>query len=95
MAATRAGAALWRDHEASFRSGVAIYDLIDSENARARAIAKAVDNGDLNLATMHSKKDVPIKIINELLRLSNLPIEISVMAVSRLWPVNQEVSHTV
>ncbi len=70
----------WKDDYASYRANLAIYDLIDAENIRARGIAGAVDAGNINLATTLSKKDAPIKIINELLRLSNIPIEISVIA---------------
>lgn len=45
---------------------------------RARSIAGAVDGDNIDLAKKLSKRDAPIKIINELLRLSNIPIEISV-----------------
>ncbi|MBL0212265.1 MAG: ATP-binding protein [Holophagaceae bacterium] len=68
----------WRDDYSAARASIAIYDLIDAENVRARAIAGAVDISDIDLARVLSKKDAPIKIINELLRLSNIPIEISV-----------------
>lgn len=68
----------WKDDYAAQRANIAIYDLIDAENVRARAITGAVDCGDIDLAKALSKKDAPIKIINELLRLSNIPIEISV-----------------
>lgn len=68
----------WKDDYAAQRANIAIYDLIDAENIRARTIAGAVDCGDIDLAKTLSKKDAPIKIINELLRLSNIPIEISV-----------------
>lgn len=68
----------WKDDYAAQRANIAIYDLIDAENVRARTIADAVDCGDIDLAKTLSKKDAPIKIINELLRLSNIPIEISV-----------------
>lgn len=68
----------WKDDYAAQRANIAIYDLIDAENVRARTIASAVDLGDIDLAKALSKKDAPIKIINELLRLSNIPIEISV-----------------
>ncbi len=70
----------WKDDYAPYRANIAIYDLIDAENIRARNIASAVDSGNIDLATTLSKKDAPIKIINELLRLSNIPIEISVKA---------------
>jgi ABC-type cobalamin/Fe3+-siderophores transport system ATPase subunit len=70
--------ARWMDNYAEQRASIAIYDLIDAENVRARLIASAVDGNDIELAKTLSKKDAPIKIINELLRLSNIPIEISV-----------------
>ncbi len=70
----------WKDDYAAHRANIAIYDLIDAENIRARNIAGAVDNGNIDLAKTLSKEDAPIKIINELLRLSNIPIEISVKA---------------
>jgi ABC-type Mn2+/Zn2+ transport system ATPase subunit len=70
----------WKDDYAAHRANIAIYDLIDAENIRARNIAGAVDSGNIDLAKTLSKEDAPIKIINELLRLSNIPIEISVKA---------------
>ncbi|MBT3321898.1 MAG: AAA family ATPase [Anaerolineae bacterium] len=68
----------WKDNYSAQRASIAIYDLIDAENVRARSIARAVDNDDINLARELSQKDAPIKIINNLLRLSNIPVEISV-----------------
>lgn len=70
----------WRDDYSAQRSNIAIYELIDAENIRARTITGAVDNGDLDLAKRLSKQDAPIKVINELLRQSNIPVEISVEA---------------
>ncbi|MEZ5885317.1 MAG: AAA family ATPase [Paracoccaceae bacterium] len=69
----------WTDPYAQQRASIAMYDLIDAENVRARLIASAVDSGDLDLAKDISKKDSPLKIINELFRLSNIPIEISII----------------
>lgn len=68
----------WKDDYSAQRASIAIYDLIDAENVRARSIAQAVDQGDIILAKALSRKDAPLKVINELLRLSNIPIEISV-----------------
>lgn len=68
----------WKDDYAAQRANIAIYDLIDAENVRARTITGAVDSGNIDLAKTLSKMDAPIKIINELLRMSNIPIEISV-----------------
>lgn len=68
----------WKDDYSAHRASIAIYDLIDAENVRARSIAGAVDADNIDLAKTLSKEDAPIKIINELLHLSNIPIEISV-----------------
>ncbi|MBC8031710.1 MAG: ATP-binding protein [Pyrinomonadaceae bacterium] len=68
----------WRDDYAPQRPSIAIYDLIDAENVRARTIAEAVDAADIDLAKTLAKNDAPIKVINEILRLSNIPIKISV-----------------
>lgn len=70
--------ARWKDGYPSQRATMAIYDLIDADNARNREIAGAVDSHNMENAEALSKKDAPIKIINELLRLSNIFIEISV-----------------
>lgn len=68
----------WLDNHSGTRPGIAIYELIDAENIRARAIAGAVDGGDMNLAQTLSRRDAPVKVINELMRLSSIPISISV-----------------
>lgn len=68
----------WTDDFSTYRPSISIYELIEAENVRARSIAGAVDANDIDLAKTLSKKDAPIKIINELLRLSNVPVEISV-----------------
>jgi ABC-type lipoprotein export system ATPase subunit len=70
--------ARWKDDYANQRASISIYDLIDAENVRARSITAAVDSKNMEYANTLSEKDAPIKIINELLRLSNIPIEISV-----------------
>ncbi|MCK6443425.1 AAA family ATPase [Elstera cyanobacteriorum] len=74
----------WRDSYSDYRVNIAIYDLIDSENVRARLIAGAVDGKDMNLAAELSKKDAPIRVINELFRLSNIPVEISVQEAEQV-----------
>lgn len=70
--------ARWRDDFSAVRPSIAIYDLIDAQNVRARAIADAVDSDDIELAKDLRKEQAPIKVINELLRLSNMPVEVSV-----------------
>lgn len=71
--------ARWRDDYSAARTGIAIYELIDAENVRARNIAGAVDRKDIPLAERLAKQSAPIAVINELLGLSNMPIEISVL----------------
>lgn len=71
-------ASRWRDNHSGARASLAIFDLLDAENVRARKITSAVDHDDFDLAKALSKTDAPIKIINELLKLSALPIEIFV-----------------
>jgi ABC-type cobalamin/Fe3+-siderophores transport system ATPase subunit len=62
---------------AAERTGLAIYDLIDSDTMLARAIADLVRAGDMTQASEKAKTPAPIQVINELMRLSNIPIEIS------------------
>ena len=69
----------WRDDYAAQRSNIAVYDVIDAENVRARGIADAVTDDDIGLARTLAKVDAPIKVINQLLKLSNLPITIEVL----------------
>lgn len=70
--------ARWKDDNSAQRPNIAIYDLIDAENMRAREIANAVDLENMVLARELSEKDSPITTINELLRSSNMPINISI-----------------
>ena len=64
----------YRDQYAAQRASMTIYELIDAENVRARAIAAAFDAGNLERATEAAKVEAPITVINELLRQSNIPI---------------------
>ena len=68
----------WRQEYAAERAGAAIYDLIDADTMLARTIADLVRDGDISAAQDQVKSPSPIQTVNELLRLSNLPIEISV-----------------
>jgi ABC-type cobalamin/Fe3+-siderophores transport system ATPase subunit len=68
----------WMDNHPSQRAGVAFYDLINSQNVRARRIADAMDGGREDLAQELAAKEAPLTTINELFRQSILPIQISV-----------------
>lgn len=66
----------WNDNYSYVRSRISIFDLINSQNIRARHIADAVDNSDFTLAKSLSNAQAPIQSINELFSLSNIPITI-------------------
>ena len=70
--------ARWRQDYPAERAGAAIYDLIDADTMLARSIAALVRDGELDAAQDKARSASPIQTVNELLRLSNLPIEISV-----------------
>lgn len=67
----------WQDSYAQARSSISIFDLINSENIRARHISRAVDIDDIKLAKKLSNIQAPLQAINELLALSNIPIVIT------------------
>lgn len=70
--------ARWRDDYSAQRTSIAIIELLDAENVRSRKISGAVDSKNMALAENLSKDDSPIKVINALLRLSDIPIVISI-----------------
>ncbi|MEH6790947.1 AAA family ATPase [Parasphingorhabdus sp.] len=74
----------YRDSYAAQRASMTIYELIDAENVRARAIAKAYDQGEMEKVAEAAKVEAPIAVINELLRQSNIPIIISIQANERV-----------
>jgi len=67
----------WKDDYAESRSSISIFELINSENIRARKIAGAVDKDQLETAKALSSDQSPIQAINELLAISNIAVEIS------------------
>ncbi len=69
--------ARYRDWNPSARSNMAIYDLIDADTVQARRITAFVRAGNCAAAKKEAQEPSPIQVINELMRLSNLPIEIS------------------
>ena len=85
-------AARWKDDYGSQRSSAAIFDLINADNVRSRKIAETIDLGALEVAlatkegektphivtnAMEAKKiESPIKVLNDVLKTANLPIDI-------------------
>ena len=74
----------YRDQYAAQRASMTIYELIDAENVRARAMAGAYDVGDMNKLKDEAKVEAPITVINELLQQSNLPIRITIRENERV-----------
>lgn len=67
----------WKDDYSSIRSSISIFDLINSENIRARSIANAVDEDNMIIAKELSNAQAPLQAINELLAISNISIKIT------------------
>ncbi len=82
--------ARWKEDYAPSRASIAIYDLVDAENVRAREITSAVDGDDFDLAKELRKKDAPIKIINELLKISNIPVTIAIQENAQVVATKNE-----
>ncbi len=76
----RQATARWMDEYSQQRAQMAIYDLVNSENVRAREITRAVDARRVGEANKLSAKDGVFATLNRLLRLSNLDIVVSVEA---------------
>jgi ABC-type cobalamin/Fe3+-siderophores transport system ATPase subunit len=70
-------ASRWQDAYSQQRSSISIFELINSENIRARKITNAVDARDIDAAQTLSKIQAPLQAINELLAISNIPILIT------------------
>ena len=66
-----------REWNPAARATMAIFDLIDADTVQERKIAALVRQGDDVGAKEEAKIPSPIQVINEMMRLSNLPIKIS------------------
>lgn len=75
----------WKDNSSSMRASLSIFDLINSENIRARKITNAVDQDNIDIAKELSNIQAPLQGINELLALSNIPIVISLEKDEQLF----------
>jgi ABC-type cobalamin/Fe3+-siderophores transport system ATPase subunit len=74
----RQHAARWMDDYAQQRAQMAIYDLVNSENLRARSIAKAVDQNNTDEAVRLSGRQGAFTAMNLMLRLANIDITLTV-----------------
>ena len=75
----------WQDQYAARRVSVTIFELIDAEHTRARAITAAVDSEDEAEKENLKKRPSPLSRLNFLLRVGNLPIDISIGSAQQLF----------
>ena len=74
----------YTEEYAADRPGLAMYDLIDSDTMLAREIAELVRANKLREARTKAKIPSPMQLINELMRLSNLPVQIHLEEKQRI-----------
>ncbi|WP_397568348.1 AAA family ATPase [Schlesneria sp. T3-172] len=79
--------ARWMDDYAPQRAQMAIYDLVNSENVRARDITRAVDEGRKEDVANLAEREGAFKVMNRMLRLANLGIALSVEANDQIMAV--------
>ncbi len=65
------------DGSSHTKPSMTIYNLVNSENVRAREITKNVDEGRMDKVIQLKNKQSSLNAINELLSISNIPIELS------------------
>ena len=70
--------ARFKEWNSAGRASMAIFDLIDTDTTQSRKIADFVRSGQVADAQLEAKIPSPIQSLNTILRLSNLPICISV-----------------
>lgn len=73
------------DSYSNERTAISIFNLINSQNTRYRNIGSAYDEGNRELANELSKRQNPLKVLNELLNSSNIPITIHTVNDDRLF----------
>lgn len=81
--------ARFRDDYSTQRPIIAIYDLIDSHNLRAREIAEYADKKDFARVAELVEQVAPVTKINEILKSANLPISISLRKNSELMALRK------
>jgi ATPase subunit of ABC transporter with duplicated ATPase domains len=66
------------DRQASSRPSLAMADLLDAENTLARQSRDALRSNDLKRARSLAEEKSPLEKLNEIMRLSDIPIAISI-----------------
>lgn len=73
-----------RLYAATERAAMAIFDLVDADTMIARKIAELVRGKDWAGATKEAATPAPLAVINQLIRASNIPIEINISEQQRV-----------
>ena len=76
--------ARWKDDCSQVRNYASLHDLVASVNARAREITSAFDANDIAGATVRRATPSNLTVLNELLRLSNISVQIALDERSRV-----------
>ena len=79
----------WREDFAGYKPNISIFDLVDAENVRARRIAAAVDEGDIEGGARLAEMVAPVKLINEILADSNFSVSIGIKDNGELFATNR------
>lgn len=79
------GAARYRDDYSGQRSQVTLFNLISLENEISRAISTAMTDGDVKKAERLAKSETPLIALNNLLKLSNVHIKVTIGQHDRLF----------
>ena len=82
--------ARYRDDHAIQRSQVTLFDLIDAQNIEARKIVEILRSGNLENAQILANSKSPIAKMNDILKISNLDIQIQVEKGSKLLAVRDD-----
>lgn len=76
--------ARWRDDYGQVRNLASLHDLLESVNVRARGIANAMSENDIDGAQVQANVPSNLDVLNQLLRLSNIFVKISIDERSRV-----------
>ena len=82
----------WKDDYHQQRSQITIFNLINEENLLARKALHALRT-NLSEAQKIGQQETPIELLNKLLKLSNLPIKISVEGDERVFASKERRGH--
>ena len=81
------------DFYADQRTQINIFDLIDAENILSRKIAEEVRRENHEEARKLADKKSPLSMMNDILKIANLDVQISIDSGSKVLEAIRKVSH--